>query len=194
MENLHFLHLTWDEVQRLTELVAENVNTSGFKPDLVVAISRGGFDPARIICDQLDVRRLASVQIESYEGLNKSKEPVVVLPVNADPMGKRVLIVDDVADSGSSLRKAKEYILALGASEVRIATLHIKPWSKFYPDYFAESVDAWVVYPWELRETILEIASQIIGSGVKGKAVVVKLVNAGFKKTDVDRYLRLEDV
>ncbi len=189
MENLHFLHLSWDDVQRLTETVAGKITASGYKPDIVVAVSRGGFDPARILCDQLAIRRLASVQVEAYDGMVKCPEPVVILPVNADLRGKRVLMADDVSDSGASLLVAREHLVERGASEVRIATLHIKPWSRFVPDYYAENVDAWVVYPWELRECLLEVADKIRATGVAEKDVATKLVEAGFKNRDVKRYL-----
>ncbi|MDP2900967.1 MAG: phosphoribosyltransferase [Candidatus Bathyarchaeota archaeon] len=189
MENLHFLHLSWDDVQRLTETVAGKITASGYKPDIVVAVSRGGFDPARILCDQLAIRRLASVQVEAYDGVVKRPEPVVILPVNADLRGKRVLMADDVSDSGASLLVAREHLVERGASEVRIATLHIKPWSRFVPDYYAENVDAWVVYPWELRECLLEVADKIRATGVAEKDVATKLVEAGFKNRDVKRYL-----
>ncbi len=189
MENLHFLHLSWDDVQRLTETVAGKITASGYKPDIVVAVSRGGFDPARILCDQLAIRRLASVQVEAYDGMVKRPEPVVILPVNADLRGKRVLMADDVSDSGASLLVAREHLVERGASEVRIATLHIKPWSRFVPDYYAENVDAWVVYPWELRECLLEVADKIRATGVAEKDVATKLVEAGFKNRDVKRYL-----
>ena len=193
MENLRFLHLSWDDIQALTEALAEKIEESGFKPDVIVAVSRGGFDPARILCDQLGIRRLASVQLEAYDGMVKRPEPVVVLPVNADLVGKRALLVDDVSDSGASLAKAKEHLMEKSAAEVRIATLHIKPWSKFIPDYYSEKVDAWVVYPWELKECLLEVAGKIRADGYKGKAIPAKLIEAGFKKRDVERYLRPEN-
>ena len=189
MENLRFLHLSWDDIQRLTEALAEKIETSGFEPDVIVAVSRGGFDPARILCDQLGVRRLASVQVEAYDGMVKRPEPAVILPVNDKLEGKNVLVVDDVSDSGASLLKVKEYIEGKSAREVRIATLHIKPWSKYMPHYYVESVDAWVVYPWELKECLLEVAEKIRAGGVKENAVSGKLVEAGFKKRDVERYM-----
>jgi hypothetical protein len=193
MENLRFLHLSWDDVQSLTEAIAGKIEASGFKPDMIVAVSRGGFDPARILCDQLGVRRLASVQLEAYDGMVKRPEPIVILPVNADLKGKKILVVDDVSDSGASLIKAKEHIGENAASEVRVATLHIKPWSKYIPDYYAENVDSWVVYPWELKECLLEVAGKIRAGGYRGKAISAKLIEAGFKGRDVERYLTLED-
>jgi uncharacterized protein len=194
MENLRFLHLSWDDVQGLVEVVAGKIEASDFHPDIIIAISRGGFDPARILCDQLSIRRLASVQVEAYDGMVKRPEPVVVLPVNADLKGKKVLVVDDVSDSGASILKAKEHAREKEASDVRVATVHIKPWSKFIPDYYAESVDKWVVYPWELKECLLEVAGNIRSTGLRGESIAEKLVEAGFKKRDVDRYLLLKDV
>ena len=194
MENLRFLHLSWDDVQGLVEVVASKIEASDFHPDMIIAISRGGFDPARILCDQLSIRRLASVQVEAYDGMVKRPEPVVVLPVNADLKGKKVLVVDDVSDSGASILKAKEHAREKEASDVRVATVHIKPWSKFIPDYYAESVDKWVVYPWELKECLLEVAGNIRSTGLRGESIAEKLVEAGFKKRDVDRYLLLKDV
>lgn len=190
MENLQFLHLSWNDIQRLSEKLAAKISDSGYIPGVVVAVSRGGFDPARILCDQLGVRRLASVQLEAYDGMIKRPEPVVVLPVNADLQDMRVLLVDDVSDSGASLAKGREHLMERNASEVRIATLHIKPWSKFVPDYYAAEVDKWIVYPWELRECLLEVAGKIRADGVSSQAIVDKLIESGFKKSDIARYLK----
>ena len=194
MENLRFLHLSWDDIQRLVEVVASKIEASGFRSDIVIAISRGGFDPARILCDQLSIRRLASVQVVAYDGMVKRPEPVVVIPINADLAGKKALVVDDVSDSGASIIKAREHIKEKGASAVKIATIHIKPWSRFIPDYYAESVDEWVVYPWELKECLLEVAGKIRSSGLSDKDIAEKLVEVGFKKMDVDRYVLFEDI
>ncbi|OGD56208.1 hypothetical protein A3K78_03415 [Candidatus Bathyarchaeota archaeon RBG_13_52_12] len=190
--NLYFLHLNWDDVQSLTETLAQKIVASGFKPDLIVAVSRGGFDPARILCDQLSIRKLASVQLEAYDGMVKRPEPIIVLPLNANVARLKVLIADDVSDSGASLLKAKEHIEEKGASLVRVATLHIKPWSSFVPDYYAESVDAWVVYPWELKECLTEVADKLRAKGLQGKTIAKELVEAGFKERDVAHYLPLE--
>jgi hypoxanthine phosphoribosyltransferase len=192
MENLRFLHLSWDDVQSLTETLAQKIVASGFRPDIIVAVSRGGFDPARILCDQLSVRRLASVQLEAYDGMVKRPEPIIVLPVNADITGLKALIADDVSDSGASLLKAKEHVEEKGASLVKVATLHIKPWSSFVPDYYADSVDSWVVYPWELKECLIEVADKLRAKGLHGKAIVMKLIEAGFNESDVAHYLPLE--
>jgi hypothetical protein len=185
------LHLSWSDIQRLTEELAESVKKSGFKPDLIVAVSRGGFDPARILCDQLGIRRLASVQIEYYTGVDqKCGSPQVVYPLNSDVPGLKVLVVDDVSDTGSSLRTAMEHVADRGASEVRVATLHVKPWTTFRPDYYAAEVDAWIVYPWEPVESMISMAGRLEKRGLTRPRIKRRLIDLGFDRELVERLLK----
>ena len=187
-EDLRFLHLSWDDIQLRAEEVAERIKASGYSPDVVVAVSRGGFDHARILCDQLEVRRLASVQIEFYAGVNETNEvPRIVYPLNADVSGLKVLVVDDVSDTGESWRAAKEHVEGLGASQVRVATLHVKPWTTFKPDYHAAETDAWIVYPWEPIEFMTSTAARLEKDGLDSQEIRKKLVELGFDPRVVDR-------
>ncbi len=189
---MEFEHLDWDEIQRLSEEVAEMIRRSGFEPDVIVAISRGGFPPARIISDVLDVRALASVSIVYYESVGeKREEPVIIHPLNADVRGKKVLIVDDVADSGHSLSLARRHVLEKGASEVRIATLHYKPWSILRPDYYVRETERWIVYPWEKWEVVRQEAGKLREQGKSDEEVVRGLVEKGFDEAFVRRVLGL---
>lgn len=195
MTNERYLHLTWMDVQRLSEKLADQIAESGFRPDIIVAVSRGGFDPARILSDELNIRSLASLQVIYYAGINeRNDKPQVKYPLNADISGLNVLVVDDVADSGSSLKVVKEYIDSLGPREVRMATLHHKPWSSFEPDFFAESVDKWIIYPWEPRESIEDIREKLLSEGVPEDELAVKLIEIGFTRKQVRRFLGLKDV
>lgn len=195
MTNETYLYLTWMDVQRLSEDLADQIAESGFTPDIIVAVSRGGFDPARILSDELNIRSLASLQVIYYAGVNeRSDEPQVKYPLNADISGLNVLVVDDVADSGNSLRVVKKYVEGLGPREVRIATLHYKPWSNFKPDYFAESAEKWIIYPWEPRESIEDIREKLLSEGVSEEELAVKLTEIGFTGKQVRRFLGLKDV
>lgn len=195
MTNERYLHLTWMDVQRLSEKLADQIAESGFRPDIIVAVSRGGFDPARILSDELNIRSLASLQVIYYAGINeRNDKPQVKYPLNADISGLNVLVVDDVADSGNSLKVVKEYIDSLGPREVKMATLHHKPWSSFEPDFFAESVDKWIIYPWEPRESIEDIREKLLSEGVPEDELAVKLIEIGFTRKQVRRFLGLKDV
>lgn len=195
MTNERYLHLTWMDVQRLSEKLADQIAESGFRPDIIVAVSRGGFDPARILSDELNIRSLASLQVIYYAGIReRNDKPQVKYPLNADISGLNVLVVDDVADSGNSLKVVKKYIDSLGPRVVKMATLHHKPWSTFEPDFYAESVDKWIIYPWEPRESIEDIREKLLSEGVPEDELAVKLIEIGFTRKQVRRFLGLKDV
>ncbi len=153
---MKFLKPTWTEISEMCETLASKVKE--YKPDILVGISRGGLVPVRLLSDILDNRNVAIMKIEFYTGIGeRAKEPKVTQPLTIDITGKRVLIVDDVADTGHSLMVASEYVKSKGASECRIATLHFKPTSAFKPDYYLASTDAWIIYPWEIHEMEREL-------------------------------------
>lgn len=186
--DLKLLHTSWEDVERLSEKLAQKIIESGFEPDIVVAISRGGFDPARILCDQLGIRRLASVQVEFYSGVQDTAEkPRIVYPLNADVRGKRVLLVDDVSDTGDSLMLAKEHVQAGSPGELKVATLHIKPWTRLRPDYHASETEAWIVYPWEPIESIRSIAAKLGKYGYSDREIREKLLELGFSSKTLKR-------
>ncbi|MFQ6053044.1 MAG: phosphoribosyltransferase, partial [Candidatus Bathyarchaeia archaeon] len=108
---------------------------------------------------------------------------------NADVPGLRALVVDDVSDTGESLKVARRHVLSRGASEVRVATLHVKPWSRFRPDFYAEEVDAWIVYPWEPRETLLSMAERLEEDGLEPAEVRRRLAEMGFSPSLIDGLL-----
>ncbi len=186
--DLKLLHTSWEDVERLSEELALKIIESGYEPDIIVAISRGGFDPARILCDQLSIRRLASLQVEFYSGVKDTAEkPRIVSPLNADINGQKVLVVDDVSDTGDSLMLAKEHILTKRPGDLRVATLHIKPWTKFRPDYHAAETKAWIVYPWEPIESMMSIAAKLDKNGHSDREIREKLLELGFKPKTLKR-------
>ena len=186
--DLKLLHTSWEDVERLSEELAQKIIESGYEANLVVAISRGGFDPARILCDQLGIRRLASVQVEFYSGVQDTAEkPRIVCPLNADVRGKSVLLVDDVSDTGDSLMLAKEHVLAGSPGELKVATLHIKPWTNLKPDYHASETEAWIVYPWEPVESSRSIAAKLGKNGYSDREIREKLLELGFSPKTLKR-------
>jgi hypoxanthine phosphoribosyltransferase len=140
---------------------AEKIRQSGFKPDVIVGITRGGWIPARVLSDLLEIPDLATVRVEFYLDIAKTRnEPFLTQGVSAVVEGKKTLIVDDVADTGKSLQLAREHILQRGATEVRIATMYRKPSSLIKPDYYEKETHCWVVFPWETKGTIRKIAEK----------------------------------
>jgi len=187
---LQLLHLSWEDVQRLSERLAEKIRGNGFRPEIVVAMGRGGFIPARILCDRLDVKELASVGVEYYSDIGeREEEPRILHPLNADVKHKSILLVDDVSDTGRSLQLALDHVLERGAKGVRVATLHCKPWSAFQPNFYAERTEDWVVYPWEVLESVRSFLRKLRGEGLSSSEVRERLLTLGFKEKDVETLL-----
>jgi hypoxanthine phosphoribosyltransferase len=181
---------TWNQIYAMLLSQAEKIRQSGFKPDVIVGITRGGWIPARVLSDLLEIPDLAVVRVEFYLGVAETrKEPVLTQRVSAGVEGKKALLVDDVADTGKSLQLAKEHILQQGATEVRIATVYRKPFSIIKPDYYEKETRRWVVFPWETKETIRKIVEKH-----RDKTAVnletAKLVKAGLPKQLVEEFLK----
>ncbi len=152
---MDLLRISWDAAVKYCEQLASKID---FKPDVIIGISRGGLVPARILSDIMDNKNVAILGIIFYKGVGERTEsPEITQDLTKDLKGKKVLVVDDVSDTGKSLIVAKDYIAKKGAGEIKVATLHYKPHSKLKPDYYIGTTDAWIVYPWERHEVEREL-------------------------------------
>lgn len=181
---------TWNRIYEMLLNLAEKINKGCFKPDVIVGVSRGGWPPARVLSDLLDNPNIANVRAEFYLGVAETKgEPILTQPVSVDVAGKKVLVVDEIADTGKSLIVVKEHIMEKGAKDVRIATVYYKPWSVIRPDYYEKETRCWVVFPWELKETVLKIVKKCREKGESEESEIAKLIKAGADETLVKRFL-----
>lgn len=188
---LEFEVPTWEGIYDLLLNLADKIRKNGFKPDVIVGISRGGWAPARIISDLLENPELASVKAEFYMGIAETKgEPVITQPVSVSVRGKKVLVVDDVADTGKSLRLVRYHLKEQGASEVKIATIYYKPWSVAVPDYYERETSSWIIFPWERKETVRNVFERYKLQGKSIDKAKEKLVKSGLNRGLVERFLR----
>lgn len=152
--------ISWAEGITLSEALARRVQESGFRPDVIVAISRGGLVPARIISDVLDVDDVVAISVK-YWGLAQRRAERPILYHGVEPgviRDRKILVVDEVVDTGHTLTLAKNLLDLIGAAAVKTAVLHLKPTSRFTPDYYTEKIEEWVwiSYPWSRYEDLRE--------------------------------------
>jgi len=171
--------VSWDDIVKWSRELAKKIKESGFKPDVVVAVARGGFIPARLICDFLGVENLLSLQSQHWTEAAKAAERAIIkFPYKIDLTGKKVLLVDDIVDTGESLALAKKYILEnWRPKELRIATLQwIKPVAKIKPDYYLIEVTEWVwfQYPWTRLEDTYQFFKRMLSEEGKHKKIWTK--------------------
>ena len=154
-------NLTWQGFGDACRQIAQQIADSGWMPDLIVAIARGGMLPAGAISYALGVKANGAINVEFYTGVGKTMtEPEILEPYMdiSSLEGKRVLIVDDVADSGKTLKLIMDLIAKEGLSmgsdtakvDARSATIYLKPTSIIKPDYVFKQTDKWINFPWSI--------------------------------------------
>ena len=142
--------LGWHEFGEASRELAANVYQSGFVPDMVVAIARGGLLLAGSVAYALDVKSCGAINVEFYTGVDlRLDKPVLLSPMLDTPSvaGQRVLLVDDVSDSGRTLAMVLELLLSAQA-DVRSLCLYSKPETLLEPDYVWRKTSKWIAFPW----------------------------------------------
>jgi hypoxanthine phosphoribosyltransferase len=159
---------TWSQIHNMLINQSKKILSDGFYPDIIIGIARGGWIPARLLSDLLEVNNLESIRIEFYLNIEKTrKNPVLTQKIQTKISNKTILLVDDVADSGKSLNLAKNYLLTEKNKEHKIATIYKKPQSKIEPDYYEKITKNWIIFPWETKETAKKIYRKAKKEGEK---------------------------
>ena len=164
---------TWREIDLWADRIATRVRTAGTVPETIVGLTRGGWVPARLLCDRLGVHHLLSLRARHW-GVTATPTGRAELTegLSGPVTGKNVLVVDDITDTGESLALALDHVRAAGPGRVESATLLHITHSKFTPDHYAEEIprDAWVwvVFPWNYWEdlTALAVRARELGPGI----------------------------
>jgi uncharacterized protein len=148
--------LTWERFGVATRELAETVAADGYQPDVVIAVARGGLTVAGALAYALGVKNCGAMNVEFYTGIDERLDVPVVLPPTLDLVdvaGLRILVADDVADTGHTLRLVRE-VLVQHVAEARTAVLYRKPRSVVVPDYSWSETDRWVVFPWSAQPPV----------------------------------------
>ena len=157
------LHITWDEYNKKIEELAMQIHTDGYKFNQIVCIAKGGLRVGDILARIFDVP-FAVMSVESYHGDDvKDKQGQIVfgnsLAKTSPNLGNKVLLVDDLADSGVTLEKCVrwlEHYEGFFIDELKTATVWTKGLSTFTPDYYIEFLpnNPWIHQPFEKYETM----------------------------------------
>ncbi len=166
--------VSWDEIVSWARDLSRKIEESNYRPDVVVAIARGGFVPARLVCDFLMIENLISIQSQHWTEAAKVEEKAIIkFPYKLDLNNGKVLIVDDIVDTGDSVLLAKDFIRKnWNVSDVRVAVLQwISPVAKFKPDYYSVEVREWIwfQYPWTRLEDTYQFLKRILSEEGKYK-------------------------
>nr|BFE29197.1 phosphoribosyltransferase [Actinomadura rugatobispora] len=144
--------------------LAQEIADDGYRPDLILSIARGGLFVAGSLGYALDVKNLHVMNVEFYTGVNERLDlPVMLPPVpNAvDLSGARVLVADDVADTGATLKLVRDFC-ADHVADVRCAVIYEKPHSEVKCEYVWRHTDRWINFPWSTLPPVVEGEDQVL--------------------------------
>ena len=174
-----------EEIFNMTYKLGEKIR-SDFKPDCLIGMGRGGLVVVGFLADYLNISNIFIIGIRLYKEVEEIGEKLeITQDVDEESIkGKKVLIVDDLVDTGISMLGVIEHLRKKGTSEIRTAVLHYKPWSKIKPDYFIEETDKWIIYAKEIRESIISLSKKL----PKDK-LIEELEKAGVPKEIYQQFL-----
>jgi len=154
--------MDWGLFDRLGKTVAQKIIESGYRPDFMVGLARGGWVLSRVLCDYLGVKDLVSLKVEHW-GVTATPDgkAQIKYPFDIDLTGRRVLVVDDITDTGDSMKLAVDYVREKNPAEIRTAALRQIEGSKFVPDYYGDEITwRWVVFPWNFVEDMCNLVAK----------------------------------
>ena len=182
---------TWNSIYSMLVELADRVHRSNFKPDILVGISRGGWIPTRVLSDLLENPLITSVGAAFYIGLSEANhEPDLTEPLSISVLNKKILLVDDVVDTGKSATLIKSHINRKGAKEIRLLTLYYKPQSIVKPDFYSKETKEWIIFPWEIKETLRNLRKKCKGKTKLFMKTTSRLISYGIDKELIKRFLK----
>lgn len=158
---------SWNEMRNLSQIVAEKIRDSKYKPDIIITLLRGGMVPAINLSDILGIKNILTLKVEHW-GITaaKNKRAKLKSSLSGGIKGKRILLIDDLTDTGESMLLAIKHLKKLKPLEIKTATLIHKTQSEFEPDFYAKKVDKWkwIIFPWNINEDLRNLVKMVIDS------------------------------
>lgn len=142
--------MTWADLGTAVEELAAVIDADGWRPDAVLALARGGLPLGGALAYALGVKSMATLNVEFYTGVDERLDEPLLLPPVPDLSllrTERLLVVDDVADTGRTLALARDFCAQHGP-DVRTAVLYEKPQSVVRCDFVWRRIDRWINFPW----------------------------------------------
>lgn len=168
--------VTYDQISNWTADVAKKIIECGCKPTVIIGLTRGGWVPARLLCDHLHVRKLYAVKTEHWGvTANQNGKALLTQELNVDIGKESVLVVDDITDTGESLTLALSHLTSQKPRELKSATLLHIAHSKIAPDFYSEAVPAerwtWFIFPWNLHEDLRTLLPKTLHQPKTGQEI-----------------------
>jgi len=176
--------VSWDEIVEMCRALASKIEDDSYIPDTIVGLARSGFVPSRLLSDLLAVTDLVALKVEHWLDTTGEHKEEATIPYKTPFRleGKRVLVVDDIVDTGKSMSVSVEYLRQFNPSTLKTAVMQYILTSEHKPDYYAVKVEGWTwfVYPWNLYEDLGNLSSRLMKAA--GKPLTLQELAEGFRE------------
>ena len=145
---------SYEEIEERCLEISKKIKEDNYEVDYILGISVGGLYPSVLFARLFDTKNISSISVYSYNGKTREDIKIINIPDKSLLIGKNVLIVDDISDSGATIKFVSELLVKeYSVKSVKTATIFINKINcKFYPDYSYEEVDKWIDFPWDKFE------------------------------------------
>jgi len=188
---ISYIAPSWQQLQAAIFALSQEIKQKNQheKPfDVIVAIASGSFPYAVMLQDFLEVDELLSIGIQTYSGINETGDARFFQEISENIDGKKVLLFDDVTDSGKTMELALEYLETKGVTDVTTATLFHKPHSSYIPDYHVNQTTAWIIFPQDIWESMRILHIRWSEKKVNTTAMKAAFTALGFEKQFVEAF------
>lgn len=149
---MRFIKISWQRFEKDCVLLAKKIIQTKIHFDRIVVISRGGLVIGRLFSDLIPLP-ISHITISSYTDLKQNKDVKITEVPKTVFSRQRLLLVDEISDSGKTFIRARSYFQRFSGCQVTTACLYVKPMTKPLPDFWQKQLDGWVIFPYEVNET-----------------------------------------
>lgn len=185
---MNYYSVTWKQLHKKICDLSQVIYRQNEKYDLIVAVARGGLTVSHILSDFLGLP-VASFTISSYKDMQQQELSDISFHVGGDVQKKHILLVDDISDSGKTFLRSIQYLKDLGAKNVSTSSVFVKPHTVYLPHFFLEKTDKWIVFPYEVKETISAVQMIMKKEGKTDQQIREQLKKLHIEERYINHYL-----
>jgi len=184
-----YLCPSWGDMNAIAFKIAKQIQKKKLKFDRVITLAKGGWPLTRSLVDFLQIDKIASIGVKFYQGVNnRFEKPYIYQEIPVTVKNKKILLFDDVADTGGSLEFVSKHLIEKGVNKITTATLYYKPHSTIKPDFYGGETSAWISFPYETVEMIIMLGKKWKKMGCNKREIEKRFLKLNFKKEWVDYY------
>ncbi len=176
--------VSWEEVYSFCKSLARKVEESGYEPETIIGLARSGFVPSRLLSDFLGITDLVCLKVEHWLDTTGEHKDEATIPyqIPFKIEGRKVLVVDDIVDTGKSMNISIDYIKKFKPKEVKSAVMQYITSSQHIPDYYVVKVTdwTWFIYPWNKVEDLCNLTLRLLKKSEQG--LTLNQIKNGFKE------------